>query len=146
MAKATPRMSPRVQKVSDQLQRELAVLIQLEVNDPRVGMVSVTGVKLSRDLAYADVYVTVMGSVDGDAGLAPGVLFKETGALDKLEIEESIKALNSAAGYLRTLLAKRMALRITPRLTFHYDESVARGQYLSSLIDRALAADSEHES
>ncbi|MDP1932376.1 MAG: 30S ribosome-binding factor RbfA, partial [Gammaproteobacteria bacterium] len=51
-------MSPRVQKVSDQLQRELAVLIQLEVNDPRVGMVSVTGVKLSRDLAYADVYVT----------------------------------------------------------------------------------------
>lgn len=146
MAKVSPRVSPRVQKVADQLQRELAMLIQLEVSDPRVGMVSVTGVKLSRDLAYADVYVTVMGSVDGVSGLAPGVQLKETGALDKLEIEESIKALNSAAGYLRTLIAKRMALRIVPRLTFHYDESVTRGQYLSSLIDRALAADSEHQS
>jgi ribosome-binding factor A len=66
--------------------------------------------------------------------------------MDKLEIEESIKALNNAAGYLRTLLASRLSLRITPRLTFHYDESVARGQYLSSLIDRALAADSQHQS
>ncbi|MGB4247633.1 MAG: 30S ribosome-binding factor RbfA [Pseudohongiellaceae bacterium] len=139
------KVSPRVQKVADQLQRELAMLIQLEVSDPRVGMVSVTGVKMSRDLAYADVYVTVMGSVDGVSGLAPGVQLKEAGALDKLEIEESIKALNSAAGYLRTLIAKRMQLRIVPRLTFHYDESVARGQYLSSLIDRALAADSEHQ-
>lgn len=65
--------------------------------------------------------------------------------MDKLEIEASIKALNSAAGFLRTLLSKRLSLRITPKLTFHYDESVARGQYLSSLIDRALAEDSEHD-
>lgn len=62
------KVSPRVQRVADQLQRELATLIQLEVSDPRVGMVSVTGVRVSRDLAYADVYVTVMGSVDGDTG------------------------------------------------------------------------------
>ena len=140
------KVSPRVQKVADQLQRELATLIQLEVNDPRVGMVSVTGVRVSRDLAYADVYVTVMGSVDGDTGLAPGVPLDKAGEMDKLEIEASIKALNSAAGFLRTLLSKRLSLRITPKLTFHYDESVARGQYLSSLIDRALAEDSEHDS
>lgn len=140
------KVSPRVQRVADQLQRELAVLIQLEVSDPRVGMVSVTGVRVSRDLAYADVYVTVMGSVDGDTGLSPGVPLEKAGDMDKLEIEASIKALNSAAGFLRTLLSKRLSLRITPKLTFHYDESVARGQYLSSLIDRALAEDSEHDS
>jgi len=140
------KVSPRLQRVADLLQRELAQLIQLEVNDPRVGMVSVTGVKVSRDLAHADVYVTVMGSVEGVSGLAPGVTLDKAGALDRLEVEESIKALNQASGYLRTLLAKRSSLRTTPRLIFHYDQSVARGQYLSSLIDRALAADAEHES
>lgn len=140
------KVSPRLQRVADLLQRELAQLIQLEVSDPRVGMVSVTGVKLSRDLAHADVYVTVMGSVEGVSGLAPGITLDKAGALDRLEVEESIKALNAASGYLRTLLAKRSSLRTTPRLIFHYDQSVARGQYLSSLIDRALAADAEHES
>jgi ribosome-binding factor A len=139
-------VSPRLQRVADQIQRELAQLIQLEVNDPRVGMVSVTGVKVSRDLAHADVYVTVMGSVDGVSGLAPGVTLDKAGALDKLEVEESLKALNVASGYLRSLLAKRTSLRTTPKLIFHYDQSVARGQYLSSLIDKALAADSEHQS
>jgi ribosome-binding factor A len=140
------KVSPRLQRVADLIQRELAQLIQLEVNDPRVGMVSVTGVKVSRDLAHADVYVTVMGSVEGVSGLAPGVTLDKAGVLDRLEVEESIKALNAASGYLRTLLAKRSSLRTTPRLIFHYDQSVARGQYLSSLIDRALAADAQHES
>lgn len=140
------KVSPRVQKVADQLQRELATLIQLEINDPRVGMVSVISVKVSRDLAYADVYVTVLGSVDGAAALAPGVTLDQANELDKLEIKESVKALNNASGFLRTLLAKRMSLRITPKLTFHYDESVSRGQYLSSLIDRAIESDGEHES
>lgn len=139
------KVSPRAKKVADQIQRELALLIQTEINDPRVGMVSVTGARVSRDLSYADVYVTVLGAPDGVSGLAPAVQLKEAGALDKLEIEESIKVLNNAAGYLRSLLAKQLSLRTTPRLVFHYDESVARGQYLSSLIDRALAADNEHQ-
>jgi ribosome-binding factor A len=140
------KVSPRLQRVADQIQRELAILIQLEISDPRVGMVSVTGVKVSRDLAHADIYVTVMGSVDGVSGLAPGIMLDKAGALDKLEVEESVKALNAAAGYLRSLLAKRLSLRTTPKLNFHYDESVVRGQYLSALIDRALAEDSEHQS
>ena len=53
-------MSPRVQRVADQIQRELATLIQLEVKDPRVGMVSITGVDVSRDLAYAKIFITVL--------------------------------------------------------------------------------------
>ena len=141
-----PREYARSQRVADQIQRELAQIVQRELKDPRLGLISIAGVKLSRDLAYADVYVTVMGSVDGDTGLAPGVPLDKAGEMDKLEIEASIKALNSAAGFLRTLLSKRRSVRIPPKLTFYYDESVARGHYLSSQIARALAEDSEHDS
>lgn len=137
-----PEMSARMQRVADQIQRELATLIQMEVSDPRVGMVSVTGVEVSRDLAHAKVYVTVLNTLGED-----GVLNRETladpGELDQLEVQQNIKALNKAAGYLRTLLAKRINLRSVPKLQFYYDASVQRGQELSSLIDSALAADRE---
>lgn len=132
-------LSPRLQRVADQIQRELAMLIQLEVNDPRIGMVSVTGIDLSRDLAHANVYVTVMNSVHGEGSESNSG--DAAGELDKLEITENIKTLNRAAGYLRSLLAKRLKLRTTPKLQFHYDNSVTRGQRLSSLIDEAIAAD-----
>lgn len=135
-------MSPRVQRVADQIQREVASLIQLEVNDPRVGMVSVTGVEVSRDLAHAKVYVTVLNTMTDDQAVNESTL-SEPGDLDKLEIEENIKALNKAAGYLRSLLAKRLSLRSVPKLQFHYDGSIRRGQQLSSLIDSALAADQD---
>jgi ribosome-binding factor A len=65
----------------------------------------------------------------------------EPGKLDKMEIDENLNALNKAAGYLRTLLSKRLQIRTVPKLKFHYDGSVKRGQQLSDLIDDALAAD-----
>lgn len=133
-------MSSRVQRVADQIQRELASLIQMEVNDPRVGMVSVTGVSVSRDLAHAKVYVTVLNSLSEDASVNASTL-SEPGDLDKLEVEQNINALNKAAGYLRTLLAKRLSTRSVPKLRFYFDGSVERGQQLSSLIDSALKAD-----
>ena len=132
-----------MQRVADQIQRELAMLIQLEISDPRVGMVSITGVDLSRDLAHANVYVTVLNSGVKDA--EDGELGKRD-ALDQLEINENLKALNKAAGFLRTLLAKRLKLRTTPKLQFHYDGSIVRGQQLSSLIDEAIAADRDMHS
>ena len=138
-------MSPRVQRVADQIQREIASLIQLEVNDPRVGMVSVTGVNVSRDLAHARIYVTVLNSMTDDHAVNDSTL-SEPGKLDTLEIEENIKALNKASGYLRSLLAKRLSLRTVPKLQFHYDSSIRRGQQLSSLIDSALAADRDSRS
>ena len=138
-------MSPRVQRVADQIQRELASLIQMEVSDPRVGMVSVTGVKVSRDLAHANVHVTVLNTLSDDESLNQSTL-SEPGELDKLEIEENLKALNKASGFLRTLLAKRLSLRSVPKLKFHYDGSIQRGQQLSSLIDSALAADKNLQS
>lgn len=159
----------RVQKVADQIQKELATLIQLEINDPRIGMVSVTGVRVSRDLAYADVYVTVLNTSGGDDAEplsdssgeeveqaaeedVGGRLSEqdrrltERGGLDALEIKENIGTLNRAAGYLRSLLARRLRLRTTPKLKFHYDDSLVRGQFLSALIDDAIAADEKRGS
>lgn len=113
----------RTQRVADFLQQELASLIQFEVRDPRVGMVSITGVEVSKDLAHARVYITVLG--------------KETAE----EAAESVAALNKAAGFLRSQVARSSTARTTPSLKFYFDESVGRGQYLSGLIDKAISAD-----
>jgi len=116
-----PREFTRAERVSDAVQQELAVLIRDEVRDPRVGMVSVTDVDVSRDLAYAKIHVTFVGDRDQE------------------EIGQAVRALNGAAGYLRKLLAASIKLRITPKLTFIYDESGRRGQHLSALIDYAMS-------
>ena len=135
-------MTARAQRIADQIQREIAVLIQLEVSDPRVGMVSVTGVDVSNDLAHAKIYITVLNSLAGDEQINADTL-SEPGVLDQLEIEENLKALKKASGFLRTLLAKRLRLRLVPKLQFYYDSSIEQGQRLSDLIDDALAADRE---
>jgi len=119
----------RTQRVADQIQRELAGLIQREVKDPRVGMATVSAVEVSRDLSHAKVFVTILN-----------------GSEDKAEIRESIKALNNASGFLRSQLGQRMKLRIVPTLRFHFDDSLSRGNYLSNLIDQARASDPELES
>jgi ribosome-binding factor A len=135
-------MTARAQRIADQIQREIAVLIQLEVSDPRVGMVSVTGVDVSNDLAHAKIYITVLNSLGGDGQFNADTL-SEPGVLDQLEIEENLKALKKASGFIRTLIAKRLRLRVVPKLQFFYDSSIEHGQRLSGLIDDALAADRE---
>ena len=135
-------MSPRSQRVADQVRREIANLIQMEVADPRIGMISVTSVEVSRDFAYAKVYVTVLNSMTDNVELNASTL-TEPGKLDRLEIDENLKALNKASGYLRSKLAKRLTIRTVPKLKFLYDGSVAKGQRLSNLIDDALAADKD---
>ena len=119
-----PREFTRAERVSDAVQQELAVLIRDEVRDPRVGMVSVTDVDVSRDLAYAKIHVTFIGDHP------------------QKEIDEAMAALNGASGYLRKLLASSIKLRITPKLTFLFDESGRRGQHLSALIDYAISTQS----
>ena len=113
----------RTQRVADQIQKELAQLIQLEMKDPRLGMVTVSVVEVSRDMSFADVYVSFLG-VD-----------------DQQKIDQSLKVLSQAAGFLRSQLAKAIKLRFTPQLRFFYDNSLRRGAYLSSLIDEAIAKD-----
>ncbi|GAA0561341.1 30S ribosome-binding factor RbfA [Halomonas salifodinae] len=117
----------RTDRVADQLQKELAVLIQREVKDPRLGMVTVSGVKVSRDLGYADVYITLLGENDAET------------------IKANLVILRRAAGFLRGQIGRRIKLRHVPELRFHYDESVVRGQRLSSLIDEAVASDRDRQ-
>lgn len=115
----------RTQRVADYLQRELAALIQHELRDPRIGMVSITGVDVSRDLRYAKVHYTVMGTDSPeDAG-------------------ESNEALNKAAGFLRSQLSRDSNMRMVPQLRFFFDASVGRGRDLENLIRRAADADRE---
>ena len=113
----------RAQRVGDQIQRELAMLIPREVKDPRLGFVTLTGVDVSRDLGHAKVFITLMNSEE-----------RET-------VDANLELLNEAAGYLRMLLGKAIKIRSIPQLRFYYDDSVSRGAYLSSLIDRAMASD-----
>ena len=122
-----PREFTRAERVSDAVQQELAALIRSEVRDPRVGMVNVTEVQISRDLAYGKVFVSFVGD------------------RDQKQIDEAIAALNGASGYLRKLLAANIKLRIVPKLNFIYDESGRRGQHLSALIDLAMASNQSVE-
>ncbi|AHE99004.1 30S ribosome-binding factor RbfA [Thioalkalivibrio paradoxus] len=111
----------RSERVGDQMQRELAELIRLEVKDPRVGMITLSGVEVSRDLAHAKVFFTQLG------GEAKGL--------------EAQQGLNHAAGYLRHALGTRLRLRSVPTLRFIYDDTPERGARISALIDSAIAED-----
>lgn len=113
----------RTQRVGDFLKRELSTKIQFEIRDPRVGMVSITDVEVSRDMAHAKVFITVLG--------------KET----EEEAKESIDVLNKAAGFLRSQMARMSNARTTPKLRFFFDSSVVRGQHLSNLIKTAVSED-----
>jgi ribosome-binding factor A len=104
----------RPQKVADQIQRELSAILQRELRDPRVGMVTLTGVEMSPDCAHATVFFTT---------------------LRKDDLEQTLEGLKRAAGFLRSQLGRRVKLYVTPELRFAYDESVERGDRLSRLID-----------
>ncbi|SCZ49409.1 30S ribosome-binding factor RbfA [Thiohalomonas denitrificans] len=113
----------RTRRVGEQMQRDLAELIQREVNDPRIGFVTISGVEVSRDLEHAKVFVSLLDQ-QGDA-------------------EQSLQALTHAAGFLRRELGRRMSTRTVPRLRFVLDTSIQEGSRLSSLIDEAVRRDRE---
>ncbi len=116
-----PRDYPRSRRIADQIQRELSEIIRLELKDPRVGMVTIISVEVTQDNAHAKIFFTMLG--------------------DPAQAEACTKALEHAAGYLRSELAHRMRLRTVPQLHFVYDVSVERGVKLSRLIDEAVATD-----
>ena len=107
----------RPQKIADLMQRELSGLLQREVRDPRVGMVTITSVDVSPDLSHAKVFFTI---------------------LQKEKIVETTRGLQRAASFLRSQLSRRMSMYTTPELRFVYDESVERGDRLSRLIDSVI--------
>ena len=115
-----PREFNRSERVSGQLRRELAKLVQREIQDPAVGFVSVSDVEVTRDLAHAKVYVTV---------------FEEKKA------EDSIQGLKRAAGFLRKRLGQELRIRSVPELHFIHDASVETGARMDELIASAVASD-----
>ncbi|MFQ1004641.1 30S ribosome-binding factor RbfA [Gilliamella sp. CG22] len=121
MAKAFNRSS----RVGHELQKEIAIILQREIKDPRLGMVTVSGVDISRDLSYAKVFVTFLNDDD------PQI------------IEQGLTVLNDAKGYIRTLIGKAMRLRIIPEIKFFYDESLVKGMQMSSLVSDVIKQDNE---
>lgn len=113
----------REQRLADVLQRELTVLIRDEMRDPRIGTLSVTHVKVTRDLAWADVWVSQIEALD------PGAR------------RDVLDALTGAAGFLRSLLARNVRARTIPGLRFHYDELIEHGAHMDRLIADAVASD-----
>jgi len=116
-----PKEFSRTRRIGEQIRRDLAQLIRDEVRDPRMAMVSITGVRVTRDLAHAKVYVTILG--------------------DPAERGVLVANLNQVAPMLRHELGRKMYIRTVPRLEFVYDEVVEQGARLSALIDAAVTAD-----
>jgi ribosome-binding factor A len=108
----------RTDRIGQQMQRELAVLVRDELKDPRLGMLTIQAVKVVRDLSHAKIYFTVMG--------------------EDCDREECTKLLKVASGFLRKMLGQRMKLRTIPQLNFVYDDSIEYGAHLSTLIEDAV--------
>lgn len=115
-----PKDYSRSRRIGLQIQRDLADLIRGQIKDPRVGLVSVNAVKVSRDLSHAKVYITT---------------------LDDQHRELTLDILQKAAGYLRHELGQLMTTRIIPQLHFFYDDSIEQGSRLTSLIEEAVSSD-----
>lgn len=119
-------MSQRTERVGDQLRRELSVLIQREMRDPRVELVTVTRVEVSSDFSHASVHVSALGSEDARA--------------------QALEGLESARGFLRRELARRLSLRVTPELRFFLDRGAEHSQNISALLDRLHGEGGSHDS
>lgn len=114
----------RTDRVSETILRNLAQIIQQEITDPGIpGLITLSAVKVSKDLSHAKVYFTVLNA----------------------DPEQATIVLNTAAPYLRTLLAKTITFRTVPQLHFVFDESIEYGKRLSRLIDEANTPESDDE-
>jgi ribosome-binding factor A len=105
----------RVQRIAERIREELSEMLIHEVQDPRLGGITVTDVTVDRELAYADVYVSAL---EGSA-----------------RAEEIIQGLRHAAGYFRSELAQRIVLRVFPRLRFHWDPTFERAEQIERLLN-----------
>ena len=112
--------SGRMRRVDEAVRAVLSDAIAKDLKDPRVGFVTVTGVKTSPDLRHARVYVSVLG--------------------DEPTREGSLEGLRSAHGYLQGVLSRELTLKHTPALTFEYDKSIDHGMRISELLDQTARA------
>jgi ribosome-binding factor A len=118
--KSSQQEYPRARRVEAELQRRLAELLRREVKDPRVALVTITAIEVSKDLSHAKIHYGVLGR-DPTA-----------------EVQEG---LDNVAGFLRAKLGRLMKMRQVPELHFHPDEMIGKAAHLTSLIDQAIASD-----
>ena len=110
----------RTSRIGEVIMRELAQMIQQEVSDPRVGMVTVSHVEVTSDLRYAKVYITRLNETESEE-----------------DVKECIAGLTNAAGFLKRGIAKRVEIRTVPELKFYYDKSLEHGFHMDELIAKA---------
>ena len=116
--------NPRIHRISQAIQIELVKLIEREIKDPRLGIVTVTGVEVTSDLSYAKIYIV---------------------ARDESKAKESLKILNGAASFLRRRLAKEVRLRVIPELQFHYDQASIYGSKMYALLKNVQINNDDEE-
>lgn len=112
----------RTQRVAQQLQKELAMILQREIRDSRLGMVTISEVQVSRDLAYAKVYVTFL-------------------CIGEQTPESCLNALKEHEAHIRMLLGKQIRLRLTPEIRFVYDNTLVEGMRMSNLVSDVVSND-----
>ncbi|MDR3270799.1 MAG: 30S ribosome-binding factor RbfA [Peptococcaceae bacterium] len=112
----------RAYRLAESLKEDISQIIREDLKDPRVGFVTVTSVEVAEDLSQAKVYVSVLGSM--------------------ADAQASLKALNGAAGFVRSEVAKRIRLRYAPEIVFRYDPSIERGAHIAQLL-REVGNDGE---
>ena len=113
--------SLRQKRVADRIQQENSAMLQTELNDPRLALVTVTRVLIDRELEYANVFVSTLG--------------------DDARQKEVLQGLKSASGFIRRELGRRVQLRTTPNLVFHWDPGPANMEHVSQLLDRLKKTD-----
>ena len=122
-----PKEFSRIARIAELIQKELSVILKKEITDSRLKFITITAVKVSRDLSFADILFTQIDVEDSD---------------DKpLSKEIRVKLLQKAAARLRYALAQRLQLRIVPSLRFFYDDLMQESHRLHDLIDKAVEND-----
>ncbi|ASK56141.1 30S ribosome-binding factor RbfA [Vibrio tarriae] len=117
-----PKEFSRTQRVAQQLQKELAMILQREVRDSRLGMVTISDVEVSRDLAYAKVFVTFL-------------------CIGEQTPESCLEALREHEVQIRMMLGKQIRLRLTPEVRFYYDNTLVEGMRMSNLVTEVVNSD-----
>ena len=121
-----PKEYSRTERIADLVRKELTAILQKEIADPRLRFITITSVKVTKDLGFADILFTQLDLEH---------------LQDKQTKTASVKLLKKAASRLRYALAQRLKLRVMPRLRFFYDDLDGQSQHLYDLIDEAITKD-----
>lgn len=109
-------MVDRLERISEALKREISILLQEDINDPRIGNITITRVETSRDLRFAKVFYVIYSS--------------------DVEKDQIVKGLKKASSFIRGKLAERISMKFTPRISFHYDDTDAKKESMDKIFEK----------